>query len=115
MDGFREAVRDLEAPAAADLLESESAYVLVVDLPGATPDRTTVTARGETLSITAERAPPIPEDAEVLREERPRILEVRLPLPPDARVDQATASLTDGVLEVELPRVGGQPAVQIEE
>ncbi|MFW5935320.1 MAG: Hsp20/alpha crystallin family protein, partial [Halolamina sp.] len=46
MDTVRDALRELPDAVFADLLESESAYRLVIDLPGATADTTDLRSEG---------------------------------------------------------------------
>lgn len=111
MAWFHDAVRDLSGSVAADLFETEDTYLLVVDLPGATPEDTSVTTGGGALRIVAAREKSYPPDAELVSEERPSTLEIELPLPDDVEADGTSASLSDGVLEIELPR--GDPHTKI--
>lgn len=115
MVSLRDAVRELPDPVAADLLENDDAYLLVIDLPGATADRTSVSTTEETLSVQAKREQSTPPDVEVIQRERPRRLEFELPLPADADADAARASLADGLLEVTIPRGTSGVSIPIEE
>lgn len=115
MVGLREAVRELPDPVAADLLENEEAYLLVIDLPGATPGDTDIATTDGTLAVRADRAGDPSAGADPVREERPATLDLDLPLPDDADAEAARASLADGVLEVTIPRGSAGISIPIEE
>ena len=115
MVGLREAVQDLPDPAAADLFEHDDAYLLVIDLPGATAERTTIATTDGHITVRVERAVDVPDEAMALREERPDELHFDLPLPTDADADAARASLADGVLELTVPRATSGIAIPIED
>lgn len=108
MQALREALRDLPGAAFADLLESEDAYLLVVDVPGAAPETTEVSVEGGRLQVTARRAEGAPEGFEYRRRERDDALSFELPLPPDATAEGAEATVERGVLELRLPREGSR-------
>ncbi len=114
MEDFREAVGDLTAPLAADLLESENAYLVVLDIPGAAAETTTVETTNGSLRVETDRTPPLPEDALVVHDGRPDELSLELPLPADADASETHASLTDGVLEVTIPRRTSGTSIPIE-
>ena len=105
MSALRDALRDLPDAVFADLLESDDAYVLVVDLPGATAETTEVLAEDGRLVIEARRAKATPDGFRYVREDRPLFLDAELPLPPDADGDAADAEMERGVLEVTLPKL----------
>lgn len=104
MSKLREALADLPEAVFADVLESDDAYLLVLDLPGASADTTEVTVRGNRLRIEARREKDLPHDFEYVDENRPLFLDVDVPLPPDATDEGAEASMDRGVLEVRLPK-----------
>ncbi|GAB6879923.1 hypothetical protein JCM17823_21970 [Halorubrum gandharaense] len=109
MSALRDALRDLPDAVFADLLESDEAYVLVVDLPGATAETVEVFAEDGRLIVEARREKATPEGFRYVREDRPLFLDAELPLPPDADGAAAEADMERGVLEVTLPkRVGGE-------
>lgn len=110
MVAVRDAIREISSPIRADLLENDDAYLLVIDLPGATPEHTRISTADGSISVRAERGA-TRDDATVIHEERPPVLAVDLPLPDDAEGAAARASLADGVLEVTIPR--GTPGVTI--
>lgn len=104
MSKLREALGDLPEAVFADVLESDDAYLLVVDLPGASADTTGVTVSGNRLQIEARREKDLPHEFEYVEENRPLFLDVDVPLPPDATDEEATASMDRGVLEIRLPK-----------
>lgn len=104
MDALREALRELPEAVFADLLESENAYRIVIDLPGASADTTDLRAKGGRLRIEARREKSLPDEFRYIREDRPLFLDAELPLPPDADGDEATANMKRGVLTVVVPR-----------
>jgi HSP20 family molecular chaperone IbpA len=114
MRALRDALDELPGAAFADLLESPDAFLLVVDVPGATADRTSVEARGQRLHVTVDRRLDDHGDFEVREAGRERELTWELPLPPDVDASAATAAVDRGVLELELPRTGGDATIPIE-
>ena len=105
MSTLRNALRGLPRAAAADWLEGDDAYLLVIDLPGATAETTEIHVADGRLRIEAQREKAVPEGFRYEREERSLFLDVELPLPPDASTAEAHATLEAGVLELELPRL----------
>ena len=113
MDGLETVAEELPAPLAVDVLESDRSYLYVLDVPGARSESTTVTATETSLRIHVDRSER-PPGATPLRVPRPVELVGELPVPRDANGDEATASLTDGVLEIELPKVEAARTAHIE-
>jgi HSP20 family molecular chaperone IbpA len=104
MSTLRETLASLSGAAFADLLESDDAYLVVIDLPGATADTTEITVEGGRVLVEAHRRKDLPSGFRYEREERPVIIDAELPIPPDATGDDATASVEQGVLELRLPK-----------
>lgn len=104
MSALRDALRELPDAVYADVLESDEAYLLVVDLPGSTGK--TVDARVERgrLVIEARREKDLPVGFEYVEEERSLFLDVELPLPPDSTGEGANGNVENGVLELTLPK-----------
>ncbi|MFW6321835.1 MAG: Hsp20/alpha crystallin family protein [Halohasta sp.] len=112
MSALRDALRELPDAVFADLLESDAAYRLVIDLPGVTAETAEIVADGSRLTIEARREKAAPPEFRYLREDRPLFLDAELPLPRDADGDEASAVIDRGVLEITLPKLtdgGGQP------
>lgn len=104
MSALRDALRELPDAVFADLLESEDAYVLVIDLPGATAETTELISEERMLKIEARREKATPEGFQYIREDRSLFLDAEFPLPPDAVGDEVEAEMDRGVLELEIPR-----------
>lgn len=104
MRALRDALTDLPGPVFADLLESDDAYLVVLDLPGATGDTTELTIADGRLTIEARRGKDLPPEFRYRREDRSLFLDAELPLPPDATGEDATASMDRGVIEIRLPK-----------
>lgn len=110
---LREALGDLPDTVFADLLESADAYLLVIDLPGATTETVDVAVDEGTLRIEARREKSVPTSFEYVTEERALFLDVELPLPPDASGADATGEVAKGVLTVRLPKADGKGSHRI--
>jgi len=104
MSGLHSALRRLPDAVFADLLESDDAYRLVVDLPGVTAEACDATVSTGRLRIQAHRSKPDAAGYRFVEEQRDAFLDVDLPLPPDADADGAEASMEHGVLEVTIPK-----------
>lgn len=113
MSALRDALRDLPDAVFADVLESDDAYLLVLDLPGVTADGLTVSVEGRRLVVEAERSKDVPSDFQYVREDRSLFLDAELPLPPDATGDGAEGDVSRGVLELRLPKAGAAPGTSI--
>lgn len=109
MSALREMVRGLELPDSVfvDVGESTDEYVLLLDLPGATPETVDAWVEGHRLRIEARREKEIPTEYRYLEENRSLFIDVVLPLAPnvdtDAEID-AGATMERGVLELRLPK-----------
>lgn len=117
MSALRDAIQELPETIFADLLESEDAYLLVVDLPGATAETTEVMAEPARIEIEARREKTSPAGFQYVREDRPLFLDAELPLPPDCVGDAAEAEMNRGVLELRLPKrdAAGRKEIPIDE
>jgi len=114
MSALRDALRDLPDAVFADLLESESAYLLVVDLPGTTAETVDVTVADGRVSIEARREKDVGHEFRYLTEDRSLFLDAELPLPPDATDADAAATVERGVLELRLPKRGAGSVTRID-
>ncbi len=103
---LREALADLPETVFADMLESDEAYLLVLDLPGTTADTVDVTVTDGRLEVEARREKSVPTSFRYLTEERSLFLDAELPLPPDATGADAEGEVERGVLTLRLPKSG---------
>ncbi len=97
----------IDSSAPIDVRETDTEFVVTVDLPGYDADDIDLTVTDHQLRVEAERETDIEhaDDARVIRRERTResvSRSVHLPEPVDER--HVEASLDDGVLTVTLPR-----------
>jgi HSP20 family molecular chaperone IbpA len=113
MSAFRDALRELPDAVFADLLESDDAYLLVIDLPGVTADTLEVSVDRRRLSIEARRNKSVAPEFRYVRENRSLFLDVDLPLPPDATGAGAEGEVDRGVLELRLPKRDASPSQTI--
>lgn len=110
---LREALGELPETVFADLLESDEAYVLVVDLPGATAETVDVTINRGRLRIEARKEKSAPREFTYLAEERALFSDADLPLPPDATGAEASGSIERGVLTLRLPKSDAESGQRI--
>jgi len=88
----------------ADLAETDDSYVIEVDLPGISKDQLNVELHDRELAITGEIAEP-KEEGKRRRRSRPTgRFEFRTSLPGDVNPEGVSASLSDGVLTVRVPK-----------
>ncbi|MGQ3411354.1 Hsp20/alpha crystallin family protein [Natrinema sp. LN54] len=106
MSALRDALRDLSDDVFFDLLESEDAYLLVLDVPGVSAESLNLAIEEGEISIDAHRDKEPTGDYRYLEENRSLFLDVDLPLPDDASDAGAEATVNRGVLEVTLPKRG---------
>lgn len=113
MSALREALGELPETVFADLLESDDAYLLVIDMPGATADTVDVQIASGRLEIEARREKDVPTEYQYVEEERALFLDTELPLPPDATGADAEGTVERGVLELRLPKAGATPETSV--
>ncbi|ELY68511.1 Hsp20/alpha crystallin family protein [Natrinema versiforme] len=106
MPALRDALRDLSEDVFFDLLESEDAYLLVLDVPGVSAESLDLAIEDGVISIDAHRDKEPTDDYRYLEENRSLFLEADLPLPDDASDAGAEATVNRGVLELTLPKRG---------
>lgn len=88
----------------ADIFENEDAFLIVADLPGVAADGIDIRLdRGE-LAIHGTWSHVQASETPVAREFRPTDFERRFVVPDSIDVDAISAELTDGVLQVRLPK-----------
>jgi HSP20 family protein len=93
---------------ATDVYEKDGQLHIRVELPGLTEKDVEISATADSLTISGEKG----EGKEVKEENCYRSersygrFTRRIPLPPGAQADQASARLKDGVLEIDIPLTG---------
>jgi HSP20 family molecular chaperone IbpA len=90
-----------------DVLESETAYLLVFDVPGASTSDVVVSYRDDAVEVRVDRFRAFHEGFEMRFPGRELVLDARAELPADAAVDPERAEATlrdDGTLQVTLPK-----------
>ncbi len=97
----------------ADLLESDDAYLLVLDLPGVTADTAELRVERGRLVVEARRSKDVPAAFHYVDEERSLFVDAELPLPPDATGAGASAEADNGVFEVRIPKRDAAPGETI--
>ena len=104
MSAIRDALRDLPETAFADLFESEGAYLLRIDLPGATAETVDVSVADGRIVIEARRRKDVPDGFQYLSEERSLFLDAEIPVPCEANPHDTTAHVDRGVLTLSIPK-----------
>ncbi len=110
---LREALGELPETVFADLLEGEEAYVLMIDLPGASAETVDVTIDGGRLRIEARKEKDVPREFRYLSEKRSLFVDADLPLPPDVTGAGAEGSIERGVLTLTLPKSDADGGEQV--
>lgn len=91
-----------------DVYESGSAYLILLNVPGASPDSVDVQVVGRALHVRAAQAA-APNQADIALTAFERHLE----LPNDVDSNSASAKLRDGVLEIEIQKSAAARRVNI--
>src|ERR1700677_5323827 len=89
---------------AADVVETDSAYVIEVELPGVRREDVDVNLNGNELVVTGDVKERKREGLLRRRTRRIGNFEYRVTLPGDFRADDVEASLAHGVLTVQVPK-----------
>ena len=100
-------------PLPADLLESDDAYLVVFDAPGATASDLQVRYVDDRVEVRLDRFREFYDDYEMTYPGRGLALDGSVTLPEDAIVDAEAASATlkgDGTLHVEIPKADAHEA-----
>ena len=90
----------------ADILEGSHEFRIVMDLPGIKTKDLDISIENQLLTVKAERSVDLPEDFESRRRERAGQMAFSrsFTLSNAVEVDQISAQLTDGVLQLVLPK-----------
>lgn len=97
--------KDFWAPS-TDMIETDDAYMITVDLPGASKEDITIKVQDHRLTVSGERREEKKEEKEnYLRRERYRGSFLRnFTLPESVREDKIKAGFENGVLEIKVPK-----------
>jgi HSP20 family protein len=99
---------------AVDIIESDTAYVLAMDIPGIDPAHIEIGSDKGVLSIKGERVKTLMEGEKSNRAERPVGEFLRkFTLPENINAEQIEASHSFGVLSVRLPKLASSGARRI--
>ena len=100
----------------ADLSETDDAYIVKVDLPGARKDQVQVQVQDRQLSVTGEIPEPQDADGERShrRSRRTGRFELHTYLPGEVNIDAVRAELADGVLTVTVPKAEASKPHKVE-
>jgi HSP20 family protein len=90
----------------ADVLETEESIVVTMDMPGVDKQDVDITILDDELSVVGKRkrAAEVAEKDYHKRERTSKKFERKVLLPASVKMDEAKASLAEGVLEVTLPK-----------
>lgn len=95
----------MEVLPTADIYEGEHDFQIVLDVPGVSKGNVNVSVEQDTLTVTAERNVGRPEATRFKR---------MFTLPKTVELDKVSATLSNGVLELSLPKVEAVKPRQIE-
>ncbi|GLY29628.1 Hsp20/alpha crystallin family protein [Kineosporia sp. NBRC 101731] len=96
----------------ADVTESDSGYVISLEVPGFRKNEIELSVEGDTLTVGGEYA--LSEDGEQRHARRAGRFQYSTLLPKGVAADQVSASLADGVLRVSVPKSGETQPRRIE-
>lgn len=88
-----------------DLVDLEDAFVLEADLPGVSKEELELTVFGNKILIQAEVEPGSEEGAVLVGERVPTVYRRSLRLPVEIEAEEVEATLEDGILRVQLPKI----------
>lgn len=88
-----------------DVLESKNIYDIRVDLPGVDANSIDVKSDGKTLLVKAKRSCNEPSDFKMSHcEHKAEVYERDIQLAPDAVIEEKSATFSDGILSIRVPR-----------
>lgn len=99
-----EEIENLPDGVNGDLLESEEAFQVVIDMPGTTRESFEAQVQGEKLVFEAQREKDIPAEFEYRSEEREMLYEVTIPIPKQVNEEEIHGDIERGVLRLMLPK-----------
>ncbi|MCJ7445537.1 MAG: Hsp20/alpha crystallin family protein [Methanotrichaceae archaeon] len=92
---------------ATDVMETDDAIIVAVEIPGATKEDIDISVIGDELSIRAKRSEEVEEpDISVHKCERSYdVFKRQIRLPTEVKAEESKAALCNGVLKITLPKV----------
>jgi HSP20 family protein len=100
------------AAPSVDIKEKEGKIVVAADIPGVEKGDISINIKGDMLEISAEKEEK--EEGYIRRERSYRRFYRSIPLPAEVDRDKVEASLKDGVLRIEMPKLAGEEVKKIE-
>ena len=99
-----------------DVKDKEGKLIVAADIPGVDKGDITINIKGDMLEIIAEKKEEKEEKEEgyIRRERTYRKFYRSIPLPAEVDKDKVEASLKDGVLQIEMPKLKGEEVKKIE-
>ena len=98
----------------ADIIETDDALIMLLDMPGANPDTLDVTLDQRVLSISAQSVSTQPEGyAPIYTEYRDGAYERKFMVSDQVDRERIDAVLKDGVLRITMPKAAPSPAKKI--
>ena len=98
-----------------DILETATAYLVAVELPGVTRDAIELAVAAQTLTLRGERLLPPLDPRQVLRVERGHgSFHRRFTFPEPVDSTAVEADLAEGVLTITIPKVPADPGRRVE-
>ena len=101
------------AAPSVDIKEKEGKIVVAADIPGVEKGDISINIKGDMLEISAEKKEE-KEEGYIRRERSYRRFYRSIPLPAEVDRDKVEASLKDGVLRIEMPKLAGEEVKKIE-
>jgi HSP20 family protein len=90
----------------ANMYDSGTGLVLLAEVPGMTPENLQIQVQNDVLTLTGERRAQVPEGHTAHRRERPSLAFTRVfTLPTKIDADKINATIKDGILSLEMPKV----------
>jgi HSP20 family protein len=99
-----------------DIRDKEDKLIINADMPGVEKEDITINIRGDTLEINAEKRIEKEEKEEgyIRRERRYTKFYRAIPLPTKVNKDEVKASLKNGVLQIQMPKLAEEEVKKIE-
>lgn len=115
LDDWFKAENEILRPTPVEITESDGNIFVKAAVPGFKPEEIEVSINGNVLILSGqmETKDEKPDKDVVIREWASNRFYRELPLPSEVMSDKATAKLTDGMLELTLPKAAAHEAVKV--